>query len=422
MLNKDALGIVEYIEEINKELKLDHLLNMENYVYNLTKQMIINGDINNKTNYIVKLTEILLHHSYTFRLILSNNDERKLYIYYYIQKLFNYYEYLFSDDVARFDKFVEIISNSPKDSEIKKFNLALDVDDIQKALHLLNESVRKYYETYSNKTLITEYSNSDIIKLDFAEANLAHVLGIKVDKIVKEQSYVDLLNLTSEDVDTILNPSNNIDKYNEVKRKILFKLIDLSSGNLLELESDRLKKMVNYRFDYYDYRSVRSSLEHYSKIYARCKAFIDFKPFEQVTMALNFPVGYKLIKRSTREDSKHVVLLTKNDISQKYGYSTLLTNISPNGDRRYFESLLIQSPNEINEVAPYADSAISMRVSLAEQSESGGEIVGAFKEFTHEEQIKLVESVQRDIENLDLENIIDYLNNLNNGYSYYKKW
>ena len=422
MLNKDALNIVDYIVEINRELKFEHLLNIENYAYDLTKQMVMNGDTSNKSNYIVKLTEMLLHHSYTFRLILSNNDERKLYLYYYIQKLFNYYEYLFTDDVARFDKFVEIINKSPSNSDIKKFNLALTIDDIQKAIHLLNESVRKYYETYSNKTLITEYSNSDIIKLDFAEANLAHVLGIKVENIIKKQAYVDMLNLSSEDIDIIINPTDNIDKYNEVKRKILFKLIDLSSGNLLEFESDRLKKMIDYRFDYYDYKSVRESLEHYSKIYARCKAFIDFKPFEQVSMALNFPVGFKLIKRSERENSKHVVLLTKNDISHDYGYSTLLTNISPSGDRRYFESLLIKSPSEINEIAPYADSAISTRVALAESTESGGQVVGAYKEFTYEEQVKLVESIQRDIEKLDLENIIEFLNNLNNGYGYYKKW
>ena len=414
MFRKDAINFINYTSQINKELKNSNLYNMENYIYNYVKSMILNNDINNKEDYIFNLLLFFYHNSYTFKLIFIENSDLKLYVYYYVRKIFDYYEYLFKDNEARFDKFIEIISKTPKDSEIVRNNLLLDLDDIQKTLHLLNESIRKYYEIYNNKTLITEYSNDEIIRLNFAEANLAHVLGIKVNSIASDKKYADMLHLSNEDIEVINNPANNIEKYNEVKLKILYSLVDLDKGNLLEFEKDRLKKLAHYKYEFYDYNSVKETLINYSKIYARCKAFIDFKPFEEVSMALKFPIGYKLIRESTNLNSQRIVLLTKNDISSTYKYSTLLTNYDIEGDRRYFESLLIKKPDEINTYVSDSVSAISTSVALTDETGQG-----PVKEFSKEEQLKLVELVSNDIDNIDLTDIMEYINNRK---TLYKKW
>ena len=151
------------------------------------------------------------------------------------------------------------------------------------------------------------------------------------------------------------------------------------------------------------------TLGKYSKINMRSKAFINFKPLEELSLALNFPEDYQIIRQSKKENPQHSLLISKNNLSDQFKYSTLITNYDKTDNRRYFESLFVVKPDEFTQLQKDAFPSITTRVELANDDGSGGSVK---KEFSVLEQIKFLEEIKEDFKQLDLHETVDYFHNL----------
>lgn len=279
-------------------------------------------------------------------------------------------------------------------------------------MQLLNEAVRNYYEVYYNKTLFATFTDEQIVQFKIKESELSHLLGVNLRNIVNNPKYADLFHISQQEIEYLNDTTYTLDPSGSAAVEVLHKIIDLSSGNLLQFEEDRLRKVDNYEYKTIDYNSDDEALRKYSKINMRSKAFINFKPLEELSLALNFPEGYKIIKESKKEDSQHSLLISKNNLSEQYKYSTLITNFDKNGDRRYFESLFLRKPEEFEQLQKDSVPSITTSVELTSDNGSGS----VRKNFSTLEQIKFLEEVQNDFNKLDLHEIVDYFHNLIDEY------
>lgn len=417
------------INRINEELKLNGLYNVNHVLLSvssfLSKNLLLKKDkIFEKV--INEVHSVLLNSSITYRNIydckynnILSNVYMKDYINMYIREILNYYVNLMEFNQDKFDSYISMESKMPKDSILRKENLFMSIDDIQNTMNLLNEAVRNYYEIYHKKILVTEFTDEQIIEFKIMESQLAHLLGLNLQKIVTNPNYVNIFKITEDEIECILDPSKDPDRSAAVS--ILHKIVDISDGNLLTFEYDRLKKLSNYSFRYVEYDSDRLNLLNYSKMNLKSKAFIKYNPLEELSLILNFPVGYELIysrkKRVERGEvlpAQHSLLLSKNNLSELYKYSSLMTNYDPNEDRRYFMSLYLRVPEEVIEFQQVAQPAVSTRVMIEGEDGSGG----FAREFSREEQLRFLGGVSMDLPSLTC--VAEYFKKMNNNSSFKK--
>lgn len=408
----------QIISQINKELQNNNIINL-NYLL-LKMSVLLSKDVSISKDelaniVITEANKLLVKYSDTFKEIYDNKNFSNVYLFIngYMNKVLKYYNELMMTNQDKFDRYVETADgNQPKKKVILKENLYMTIEDIQNTMQLLNEAVRNYYEIYYNKTLFVTFTDEQIIQFKIKEYQLSHLLAVNLKDFINNPKYADLFHITPREIEYINDTTYTLDPNGSAAVEVLHKIIDLSNGNLLQFEEDRLRKVGNYEYKTIDYKDEDKTLRKYSKINMRSKAFINFKPLEELSLALNFPEGYKIIKRSKREDSQHSLLISKNNLSEQYKYSTLVTNFDKNENRRYFESLFLKKPEEFEQLQKDSIPSITTSVELASDDGSGS----IRKDFSILEQIKFLEEVQNDFNKLDLHEIVDYFHNLIDEY------
>ena len=425
-INENMIGYNEYIateyryeilKDINKELQKVGILNIDELLLRVSR-FYNRSDLpeNEKTKYIINEIHIILSKvSGTYREMLLNQKYRGalIYIEEYIEKVLEYYKDINKYRSEDFDTQTRIIREEIKlnNSYIKENNLVLTPEDINTTLSILNEAVRRYYEVYNNKKMVTTFSDGDVITFVIEEARLAHLLGIKIQNIVSNKKYVDLYGITREEVDAILNRQENKEGYRKsdmAVTSVLHKIIDMQEDTV-NFEQDRFDKLFKYQYRSNErYSELVNILRKYSKINVKSKSFINFKPLEKVSMILNMPEGYSKIDRL--EHPVHSLLISRNFLSGEYKWSNLVANRSDN--RVYFMSSLLSNKEDLyRDMINQESFAVTSKVSLIKDDESsgggGGSSGGGDGEvsvqFSEEEQMDLLREVANDLRKVNLE-------------------
>ena len=404
---------------INQELSRSNILNINHLIFRVSD--ILSKDLSIpkerlEDEIIGEINRLLVRNSITYKNIVDNpcHSDVFSFINMYLKKVLKYYDKQIIKTKDKFDTYVSYEERLPGPKELKATNAYMSIEDIQNTMHLLNEAVRKYFEIFNKKTLIATFSDQTIIDFKIEEGRLAHLLGLNLFKIVTNPSYVDLFKITQNEIDCMMDPT--IDPFSEVPMRILQKIIDISDGDLLQFEEDRLKKIENYDYRYVNYQTERDTLQNYSKINFKSKAFINFSPLEELSLALNFPEGYELIyqrmkrvEAGTEKPAQHSILLSKNNMSEQFKYSALISNFDSDKNRRYFMSLFVKKPEQFEE---WQEDAISSSIStsvLLENDDGGGSVL---RVFTEAEQKAFLREIQSDFEKLDLRELNDYYDGL----------
>ena len=407
---KNGLAI---LSNINDELKYNNILNINNLLLKMSVILGENFDVSKEKLSDVIISEtnkILVNYSPTYNYVFSDNSSYEIFLFIneYMKKILSYYDSLMTTGKEKFDRYVEITNgNKPKDKIIKSEDLYMKLEDIQNTMGLLNEAVRNYYEIYHNKTLIATFTDEQIINFKIKESELAHLLGVNMKKIVMNEKYVDLFNITPKEIEYIMDNTYTLDPNGSATIDVLHRIVDISNGNLLQFEEDRLRKIDNYQYQTVE-NNKDSLLNEYSKWNMRSKAFIDFKPLEELSLVLNFPEGYKIIKQSKDENPQHSLLISKNKLSEQFKYSTLVANYNKKQDRRYFQSLFLRKPNEFEQLQQNSIPAITTRVELSSDDGSGS----VLRDFSRLEQAKFLKEIQNDFEKLDLKEVANYFHDM----------
>lgn len=407
---KNGLAI---LSNINDELKYNNILNINNLLLKMSVILGENFDVSKEKLSDVIISEtnkILVNYSPTYNYVFSDNSSYEIFLFIneYMKKILSYYDSLMTTGKEKFDRYVEITNgNKPKDKIIKSEDLYMKLEDIQNTMSLLNEAVRNYYEIYHNKTLIATFTDEQIINFKIKESELAHLLGVNMKKIVMNEKYVDLFNITPKEIEYIMDNTYTLDPNGSATIDVLHRIVDISNGNLLQFEEDRLRKMDNYQYQTVE-NNKDSLLNEYSKWNMRSKAFIDFKPLEELSLVLNFPEGYKIIKQSKDENPQHSLLISKNKLSEQFKYSTLVANYNKKQDRRYFQSLFLRKPNEFEQLQQNSIPAITTRVELSSDDGSGS----VLRDFSRLEQAQFLKEIQNDFEKLDLKEVANYFHDM----------
>lgn len=407
---KNGLAI---LSNINDELKYNNILNINNLLLKMSVILGENFDVSKEKLSDVIISEtnkILVNYSPTYNYVFSDNSSYEIFLFIneYMKKILSYYDSLMTTGKEKFDRYVEITNgNKPKDKIIKSEDLYMKLEDIQNTMGLLNEAVRNYYEIYHNKTLIATFTDEQIINFKIKESELAHLLGVNMKKIVMNEKYVDLFNITPKEIEYIMDNTYTLDPNGSATIDVLHRIVDISNGNLLQFEEDRLRKMDNYQYQTVE-NNKDSLLNEYSKWNMRSKAFIDFKPLEELSLVLNFPEGYKIIKQSKDENPQHSLLISKNKLSEQFKYSTLVANYNKKQDRRYFQSLFLRKPNEFEQLQQDSIPAITTRVELSSDDGSGS----ILRDFSRLEQAQFLKEIQNDFEKLDLKEVANYFHDM----------
>lgn len=407
---KNGLAI---LSNINDELKYNNILNINNLLLKMSVILGENFDVSKEKLSDVIISEtnkILVNYSPTYNYVFSDNSSYEIFLFIneYMKKILSYYDSLMTTGKEKFDRYVEITNgNKPKDKIIKSEDLYMKLEDIQNTMGLLNEAVRNYYEIYHNKTLIATFTDEQIINFKIKESELAHLLGVNMKKIVMNEKYVDLFNITPKEIEYIMDNTYTLDPNGSATIDVLHRIVDISNGNLLQFEEDRLRKIDNYQYQTIE-NNKDSLLNEYSKWNMRSKAFIDFKPLEELSLVLNFPEGYKIIKQSKDENPQHSLLISKNKLSEQFKYSTLVANYNKKQDRRYFQSLFLRKPNEFEQLQQNSIPAITTRVELSSDDGSGS----ILRDFSRLEQAQFLKEIQNDFEKLDLKEVANYFHDM----------
>lgn len=407
---KNGLAI---LSNINDELKYNNILNINNLLLKMSVILGENFDVSKEKLSDVIISEtnkILVNYSPTYNYVFSDNSSYEIFLFIneYMKKILSYYDSLMTTGKEKFDRYVEITNgNKPKDKIIKSEDLYMKLEDIQNTMGLLNEAVRNYYEIYHNKTLIATFTDEQIINFKIKESELAHLLGVNMKKIVMNEKYVDLFNITPKEIEYIMDNTYTLDPNGSATIDVLHRIVDISNGNLLQFEEDRLRKIDNYQYQTVE-NNKDSLLNEYSKWNMRSKAFIDFKPLEELSLVLNLPEGYKIIKQSKDENPQHSLLISKNKLSEQFKYSTLVANYNKKQDRRYFQSLFLRKPNEFEQLQQNSIPAITTRVELSSDDGSGS----VLRDFSRLEQAQFLKEIQNDFEKLDLKEVANYFHDM----------
>ena len=401
------------LSNINDELKYNNILNINNLLLKMSVILGENFDVSKEKLIDVIISEtnkILVNYSPTYNYVFSDNSSYEIFLFIneYMKKVLSYYDNLMTTGKEKFDRYVEITNgNKPKPKIIKSENLYMKLEDIQNTMSLLNEAVRNYYEIYHNKTFIATFTDEQIINFKIKESELAHLLGVNMKKIVMNEKYVDLFNITPKEIEYIMDNTYTLDPNGSATIDVLHRIVDISNGNLLQFEEDRLRKIDNYQYQTIE-NNKDSLLNEYSKWNMRSKAFIDFKPLEELSLVLNFPEGYKIIKQLKDENPQHSLLISKNKLSEQFKYSTLVANYNKKQDRRYFQSLFLRKPNEFEQLQQNSIPAITTRVELSSDDGSGS----ILRDFSRLEQAQFLKEIQNDFEKLDLKEVANYFHDM----------
>ncbi len=468
---------IKTINGINSELSSKGLFNIEYYLLmistNISKDLSIKSYLDLKNTIIEHINKYLLSNSNIYVDIYNDPELLTLFTGYFT-KMIEYYNKTYMLGQSRFNDYVSIEEGNLKINE-NIDSLRYKVDDIQNTMHLLNEALRIYYEIYNKRVIIATFSDEQEIQFKIKESELAHLLGLKLQNIMNDdkladalhlneiektillliklndssrkkiqnierkirhelkkdnpdanklQLWQDSINVLKKDILNNNNKINELDPNHETNISVLHKFLETQrTGNFLEYEEDRIKKQLKQQdYEEIKFKDDMQSTQFYSKANIKSKAFIKFKPLEELSMLLSFPEGYEFIQsrqegvnKGLKDPSQYDVLVSKSNLSDQYKYTTLLNNIDKKEDRRYFESLLIKNPEGIQDMEQVqgATPAITTKVILEKEDGSPGtSFESKVRIFSEEEQKSFIREVFQDFERVNFTELIEYFKNL----------
>ena len=99
------------------------------------------------------------------------------------------------NESKQFDRYVEMSTGKmPKKKIYEQENLEMDLNNIQNTISMLNEAIRVYLELYENRTLWALFNDGEAMSFKIKEAELAHVLGVEIKKIISNENLYLLYN------------------------------------------------------------------------------------------------------------------------------------------------------------------------------------------------------------------------------------
>ena len=416
-INEIDFKILQELQKIIKTINLElNQVRGENYYFSIEQILI------HKTK--EELNEILLKYSNTYYELCTNSNYKQILFLLedYIERVYKHYDRIMFSEQSKFDQYV---SYSKSDSPGKTYNiedLEMDLHNISNSISLMNEAIRLWYEVYSNKLIIAEFSDGEILEFKIKESELAHLFGVIWQSLKNNEGLKKM---------GIIIPDTELT--DEEKYDILLKITEMyNNGNILQYEEDRLRKMLYtdryYKVakldNYFDFFKKDKALLPYPKINVRSKAFIDYKPLDKLSLLLDFKQGVKVIK-SDKPETKNTLLLSKNSYSDKFNWTGILSTKDFEKDKNFMRSLLINSPDEYRKYMELlniqddngdflAKESISTKIILQPESGSGG--YSKEKIFTEEEQVSFLQEVLEDYNQVSFNHIIDYYNQLLNKY------
>lgn len=449
-------NFIQNMQKINYELDSKGLYNVEYYLLmlstNISKDLSIKTYAELKNCILEYLNKYLLPNSETYNMI-YNDSELLILFTNYFSKMIEYYNKSYLMEQSRFDDYVAIEENkmSFDGKNVAPDQLGFSVENIQNTMDLLNEALRLYYEIYNKRTLIATFSDEQEIQFRIKESELAHLLGLTLENIMadKNGTLADAIHLSetekrilsirkelkkennkkseAKDLNKIKSLSSelySLDPQHEANISILHKFLDTTNGNLFEYEEDRIRKQIeNHNHGVINFNDKIQPNRFYSKANIKAKAFIKFKPLEELSMLLSLPDGYEFIKtkemnvkNGNAESSQYEVFVSQSNLSDQYKYTTLLNNISKNDERRYFESLLIKSPNGIEDIQNVDGSKAAITTKVVSEPDEGSFGSTKTKIFSDEKQKKFIRQVFADFKKVDFTELIEYFKGLEQGY------
>lgn len=321
---------------------------------------IINNEIscNRGSKYYFSIEQILIHNSpqelysilkycsptYWALYNDSKYDNILCLLDFYVNRIYRYYDNILFSEQMNFDKYVSFSKgDKPGKRSYEKEDLEMDLHNISNTIKLLNEAINLWYDVYQNKKLVAEFSDGEIQEFRIKEGELAHLFGL-IWSSLKNNDQLKQMGIVIPDRE--LNPDE--------KYEILLKITELyDEGNILQYEEERLKKLFNESHIYkiasidhnFSYDKRNKALLPYPKINARTKAFIDYRPLDRLSLLLDFRQGVKIIKNDS-SDVKNTILLSKNNLSDNFNWTGIVSTFDFDKKNNYMRSLLINSPDE----------------------------------------------------------------------------
>ncbi len=379
----------------------------------------------------------------------------------YVNKIYRYYDSMLFSEQKNFDKYVSFSKgDKPGERSYRQEDLEMDLHNISNTIKLLNEAINLWYDVYQNKKIVAEFSDGEIQEFRIKEGELAHLFGL-IWSSLKNNDQLKKMGIVIPDRE--LNPDE--------KYEILLKITELyDKGNILQYEEERLKKLFNESYIYkvasidhnFSYNGKDKALLPYPKVNARTKAFIDYRPLDRLSLLLDFRQGVKIIKNDPN-DVKNTILLSKNNLSDSFNWTGIVSTFDFDKNNNCMRSLLINSPDEYekymeklsevdNNSNPLAKASITTKIVLDSSvpttgtpsgnggnqgnngsppgsnggfgessggqnySGDGSNLSSNIRIFTEEEQLSFIYEVLDSFNNVNLGDIIDYYQSLINKF------
>lgn len=421
---------LQLIKIINNEIRDSKIYNIEYLL--LSVSSVLSKDVSISKDKITKITldevrKILLHKSETYKAMYSNEKYANILVYFeiYMKKLLTKYNEMMMQGQEKFDSYVHLAKgNQLKKKIYDRENIAMELSDIQNTISLLSEAITLYLNLYEKRTIRIFFNNEENMDFKIKESELAHILGIELKRITQNPKLIDLFKITPKEIEDFNKHTG------DGALQILLKLIDIDSGNLLQYEEERLKKLlqknyfytlgepivVNYsRFDENGVVRKDYSIDYY-KVNVRSKLFMNFKPLEELSLAISLPKGTKILKKYYQDKiPTHTVLVSQNKLSEKYTYSSLVANVDEEDNyRKYFQTLLANNSEEYNNWKETKEAKVSIAKKVFIEGDEGSGRRSYESFFTPEQQYEFIKEVYEDFANYDIENVIEYFKDL--GY------
>lgn len=342
--------LIDILNDIAKEINISSVeYYISERVWFYCKGILLPHEKKPDTIYHVVL-HYLYRNSKIFNTIIETKEKVVDELMKYIQKTIEKYIEVYDYNYSKFDGYVEDISSTPREVRIYTLDdLKMDINDISNTIILLADAVRIYFELYHQKKLVVVFNENEQKEFKILENQIAHLLGIELKKILNSEKLMNFFGITTAEKEAFYDYT----KASTAALDILLKIVEINPGDLQLLQFDRYTKLLNGNYQYRlistESKDVKEDLDiiNYKKIHVKSKAFINYKPLDRVSLIIDLPDKYRIHENPNIPKKKNTLLVSKNELSNKYKYSTLISVDDLKRERRYFESLIVTSEDDL---------------------------------------------------------------------------
>ena len=301
----------ETIASINRELKKRNFFSIEYLL------------INYPTSYVIMFLDKigLMKYDYEFKYFFEQ----------YCDYVKRYYDDIMikegsNDDVA--DSYFSKLKE-PTGRIYPKSNIGLAERDAKKALQLMKEAIRAYYDVYKDRTLIARLQkdasgSAEHLTFVIKEQELLHLLGVTASQLRSNPDFIRLTgNRKMSCVDIIEWIMKDIDGNND--------LLQYNEDFLRSIAQSKDFQIIENQYAL----ETRTQILNYGKIRLKSQAFLKYGPLEGVSLVA------KLNKPISKNAHSRYVMVSRADALRKYPWA-YFGQVRTNGIN-YIETLQINS-------------------------------------------------------------------------------